>query len=65
MNKGTLKLATSRSTERQSVHSSGHDAPVALAKLIIDRVATVGKICFANSGTEAIMLAIKFARCHG
>ena len=38
------------------------EAEIRLAELLIDRVDSVEKIRFANSGTEAIMLAVKLAR---
>jgi glutamate-1-semialdehyde 2,1-aminomutase len=35
---------------------------VRLARLLVERVASLDKIRFANSGTEAVMMAIKLAR---
>ncbi len=35
---------------------------VALAKLLVERVPSIESIRFANSGTEAVMLAVKLAR---
>ncbi len=44
--------------------SFGSEAELALAELLCDRVATFDKIRFMNSGTEAVMKAIKAARAY-
>ncbi len=44
--------------------SEPEESEVRLAELIAQRVASVEKIRFANSGTEAVMLALKLARAH-
>ena len=40
------------------------EAEVALAELLCARVASIDKVRFMNSGTEAVMSAIKAARAH-
>jgi glutamate-1-semialdehyde 2,1-aminomutase len=39
-------------------------AEVELASLLVDRIACVERIRFANSGTEAVMLALRVARAY-
>lgn len=50
----------------QLAHGTAFSEPsepeVRLAKLIVERVPSVQQIRFANSGTEAVMMAIKLAR---
>ena len=48
--------------ERGSAWSEPSEAEVELARLMVDRVDTVEQIRFSNSGTEAVMFAIKLAR---
>ena len=48
--------------ERGTAWSEPSEVEIELAKLIIDRVDSVERIRFSNSGTEAVMLAIKLAR---
>lgn len=48
--------------ERGTAFSEPAEPEVALAKLLIERVQSLEKIRFANSGTEAVMMAIKLAR---
>ena len=38
------------------------EAEIALAELLVDRLEGVEQVRFANSGTEAVMMAIKAAR---
>jgi len=45
-------------------YSFGSDAEFALAELICDRVGNFDKIRFMNSGSEAVMKAIKAARAY-
>lgn len=40
------------------------ESDIALAELLIDRLPTVERLQFCNSGTEAVMLAIKAARAY-
>ncbi len=48
--------------ERGTAFSEPTPEEVALARLMVERVPSVEQIRFANSGTEAVMLAIKLAR---
>jgi glutamate-1-semialdehyde 2,1-aminomutase len=48
--------------QRGTAWSEPGEAECRLAKLLTDRVATLDRIRFANSGTEAVMMAIKIAR---
>ena len=48
--------------ERGAAWSEPSEVEVDLARLMVERVDTVEQIRFANSGTEAVMLAIKLAR---
>ena len=48
--------------ERGSAWSEPSEAEIELARLMVERVDTVEQIRFSNSGTEAVMLAIKLAR---
>jgi glutamate-1-semialdehyde 2,1-aminomutase len=48
--------------ERGTAFSEPSEPEVLLAKLLVERVHSLDKIRFANSGTEAVMLALKLAR---
>ncbi|MBL8959611.1 MAG: aspartate aminotransferase family protein [Gemmatimonadetes bacterium] len=48
--------------QRGTAWSEPGEAEWRLAQLMVDRVASVERIRFANSGTEAVMMAIKLAR---
>ncbi|MBM4186676.1 MAG: aspartate aminotransferase family protein [Gemmatimonadetes bacterium] len=48
--------------ERGTAFSEPTESEVALAKLIVDRVKSVERIRFGNSGTESVMLGVKLAR---
>jgi glutamate-1-semialdehyde 2,1-aminomutase len=48
--------------QRGTAFSEPSEPEVELAKLMVERVRTIEKIRFANSGTEAVMLAMKLAR---
>lgn len=50
--------------ERGTAFSEPSEPEVRLAKLMVERVPSVQRIRFANSGTEAVMLAIKLARAY-
>lgn len=47
---------------RGTAFSEPCEAEVELAKVMVERVPSLDKIRFANSGTEAVMMAIKLAR---
>ena len=48
--------------ERGTAYSEPSEPEVRLARLLVERVPSIERIRFANSGTEAVMLAIKLAR---
>jgi glutamate-1-semialdehyde 2,1-aminomutase len=54
--------AVRRQVGRGTAFSSSTPEEVALAKLMVERVPGVEQIRFGNSGTEAVMMAIKAAR---
>ncbi len=57
-----IKQAVIDQLERGTAFSEPAEPELGLARLLIERVASLEKIRFANSGTEAVMLAIKLAR---
>ncbi|MEO8448769.1 MAG: aspartate aminotransferase family protein [Gemmatimonadota bacterium] len=48
--------------QRGTAYSEPAEAEIELAKLMVERVESVERIRFANSGTESVMLGIKLAR---
>jgi glutamate-1-semialdehyde 2,1-aminomutase len=56
--------AVSRQVARGSAFASSTPEEVALAELLCERVPGLERIRFGNSGTEAIMMAIKAARAY-
>jgi glutamate-1-semialdehyde 2,1-aminomutase len=56
--------AASRQVARGTAFSGSTPEEVALAELIVSRVPRVERIRFGNSGTEAVMMAIKAARSY-
>ncbi len=59
-----IKQALIEQIEKGTAFSEPTEVEVGLAKLLCDRVKTLDKIRFANSGTEAVMMAIKLARAY-
>ena len=57
-----IKQALFEQIERGTAFSEPAEPEVRLARLICERVKSVERIRFANSGTEAVMMAIKLAR---
>ncbi len=57
-----INRAVIEQLERGSAWSEPSEAEIELAKLMVERVDSVEQIRFSNSGTEAVMLAIKLAR---
>jgi glutamate-1-semialdehyde 2,1-aminomutase len=57
-----IKAAIAEQLERGVAFSEPSEPEVRLARLMVERVDSVEQIRFANSGTEAVMLAIKLAR---
>jgi glutamate-1-semialdehyde 2,1-aminomutase len=56
--------AVSRQLARGTTFAASTPEEIALAELIVDRVPGVERIRFGNSGTEAVMMAIKAARAY-
>jgi glutamate-1-semialdehyde 2,1-aminomutase len=54
--------AISVQAARGTAHAAGSEAAVELAETIVDRVPSVNAVRFANSGTEAVIHAIRAAR---
>ncbi|MHB1004249.1 MAG: aspartate aminotransferase family protein [Chloroflexota bacterium] len=57
-----ITRAITEQAQRGTAFSEPDEVEVALAKVMIERVASLKKIRFSNSGTEAVMMAIKLAR---
>jgi glutamate-1-semialdehyde 2,1-aminomutase len=57
-----IKRALFEQIERGTAFSEPSEPEVRLARLMIERVESVEKVRFSNSGTEAVMMAIKLAR---
>lgn len=57
-----INLAILHQLLRGSAFSEPAEPEVKLARLLVERVPSLEKIRFANSGTEAVMLAVKLAR---
>jgi glutamate-1-semialdehyde 2,1-aminomutase len=56
--------AVAAQLERGSAFAASTPEEVELARLIVDRVPGVEQIRFGNSGTEAVMMAVKAARAY-
>jgi glutamate-1-semialdehyde 2,1-aminomutase len=56
--------AVTAQLDRGSAFAASTPEEVALARLLVDRVPGVEQIRFGNSGTEAVMMAIKAARAY-
>lgn len=56
--------AVTEQVKRGSVFASPVENQLDLAKIICDRLPSAEKIRFCNSGTEATLTAIRFARAH-
>ena len=63
---GYAQLEAVAAVNTQMPHGSAFGAPtlseIELAELLVDRLPSADQIRFANSGTEAVMMAIKAAR---
>src|SRR5438309_1008550 len=57
-----INAALSDQLGRGTAYSEPCEAEVSLARLLVQRVPAIKKIRFANSGTEAVMMALKLAR---
>jgi glutamate-1-semialdehyde 2,1-aminomutase len=58
----TINEAMSKQAALGTVFPAPAKAQAELAERIVDRVASVEKVRFANSGTEAVMMAVRAAR---
>jgi glutamate-1-semialdehyde 2,1-aminomutase len=56
--------AVTRQVARGTAFAASTPEEVALAELLVDRVPALERIRFGNSGTEAVMMAIKAARAY-
>ncbi len=59
-----VKQAIVEQLDRGTAFSEPCEDESRLAALLVERVASLAKVRFANSGTEAVMMAIKLARAH-
>jgi glutamate-1-semialdehyde 2,1-aminomutase len=59
-----IKKALFEQIERGTAFSEPSEPEARLARLMIERVKSLEKIRFSNSGTEAVMMAIKLARAY-
>ena len=57
-----INEAMTRQAALGTVFPAPQEAQAELAERIVDRVASVEKVRFANSGTEAVMMAVRAAR---
>jgi glutamate-1-semialdehyde 2,1-aminomutase len=57
-----INEAMSRQAALGTVFPAPAEAQAELAERIVDRIASVEKVRFANSGTEAVMMAVRAAR---
>jgi len=60
----TVTAAIADQLTRGTCFAMPTEAEVALAELICDRLPTAERIRFTNSGTEAVMMAVKAARAY-
>jgi glutamate-1-semialdehyde 2,1-aminomutase len=54
--------AIQRQVARGSAFAAPHEAAMRLSQLLVERMPSVDLVRFANSGTEAVMMAIRVAR---
>jgi len=57
-----IAAAVARQAARGTAFAAAHDGQVRLARLLCERVSSVERVRFCNSGTEAVMLAVRLAR---
>lgn len=57
-----INRAITAQLERGTAWSEPGEAEIDLARLMVERVASLERIRFSNSGTESVMLAVKLAR---
>ena len=56
--------AIQQQVARGSAFAAPHEASMRLAHILVERMPTVDLVRFANSGTEAVMMAIRLARAY-
>jgi glutamate-1-semialdehyde 2,1-aminomutase len=54
--------AIQQQVARGSAFAAPHEASMRLSQILVERVPSVDRVRFANSGTEAVMMAIRVAR---
>ncbi|HSF60965.1 MAG TPA: aminotransferase class III-fold pyridoxal phosphate-dependent enzyme [Gaiellaceae bacterium] len=57
-----ITAAIAQQAARGTAFAAAHDGQVRLARLLCERVGSVERVRFCNSGTEAVMLALRLAR---
>jgi glutamate-1-semialdehyde 2,1-aminomutase len=57
-----ITAALAEQLTRGTAYSEPCEAEVSLARLLVNRIPSIQTIRFANSGTEAVMMALKLAR---
>jgi glutamate-1-semialdehyde 2,1-aminomutase len=57
-----IAAAIASQAERGTAFAASHDGQVRLARLLCERIDSVERVRFCNSGTEAVMLALRLAR---
>jgi glutamate-1-semialdehyde 2,1-aminomutase len=58
----TVVEAVQRQLERGASFAAPHESTVSLARILCERVPSVERVRFTNSGTEAVMMALRVAR---
>jgi glutamate-1-semialdehyde 2,1-aminomutase len=56
--------AIQQQVARGSAFAAPHEASMRLSQILVERMPTVDLVRFANSGTEAVMMAIRVARAY-
>jgi glutamate-1-semialdehyde 2,1-aminomutase len=59
-----IQAAVTRQLERMTTCILPTEVEIELAELLVERLPAVEQVRFANSGTEAVMVAVKAARGH-
>ena len=54
--------AVARQAPRGTAFAAAHEHQVGLARMLCERIRSVERVRFCNSGTEAVMLALRLAR---
>jgi glutamate-1-semialdehyde 2,1-aminomutase len=58
----SITAAVARQAAHGTAFAAAHDGQVRLARLLCERIGSVERVRFCNSGTEAVMLAVRLAR---